>query len=107
VIAAIRPIIRSNNETFLRPDRAEIGTLGNRDAVRMLPGGVAEAQQLFNNLTRFGSRPYLVPRGQYSTGGTFVELPGGGTIGFRINSDGLPTVDVNVPGMPKVRYHFK
>jgi hypothetical protein len=106
MIAEIRPIIRRNSEAVVYSNGALIGQPGRRDEVRLLPGGVADAQQLFNSLTRLGYRQVFVLTGQYSSGGTFVELPGGGTVGLRINNAGLPTVDVNVPGVPPVRYHF-
>ena len=69
----------------------------------MLPGGLPEAQDLFDRATQGGS---VINNPRYK--GTLVELPGGGTVGLRPESkSGGPAIDVNnVPGVPYDKIHF-
>ncbi|HTR87320.1 MAG TPA: hypothetical protein VMI56_22750 [Reyranella sp.] len=85
---------------YLKPGRRYIGTEGSRTAVRTMPGGQAAADAMFEELSKFG-RP--VQRPTYP--GKSVSLPGGGIVSLRTNKDGLPTIDVNVPGLAR-GYHI-
>ncbi len=88
---------------FWMPGGALIGTPGNGPDVREVPGGAKAAQDAFDYLS-VGSTPYT---GTYP--GTMVVLPGNvGWVGLRNNSDGIPTVDVRVPGVIRsTRFHYK
>jgi hypothetical protein len=81
------------------------GARGGSPDVRQLPGGLAAAQNMFNELSAGGD---VVPNPRYT--GIQVKLPGGGTIGLRTTStrslNGVnteATIDVNVPGLENIR----
>jgi hypothetical protein len=79
----------------LRPGGSLIGEAGTKSSIRLLQGGVEEAQVLFGRLTHGGEavRGTTYP-------GTLVRLGDGGTIGFRpISTSGPPTIDVSVKGL--------
>jgi RHS repeat-associated protein len=61
--------------------------------IRELPGGQTAAQSMFQQLTQGGS-----PASKPGYPGTMVQMPDGTWFGFRIADDGVPTIDVNVPG---------
>jgi hypothetical protein len=84
------------------PGGMPIGLPGASPRVRVLPGGIRDAQNLFD---------YLRVGGTVETRGlrvTVVRLPGrAGHVTFRPTStSGSPAVDVNVPGIPFRRIHF-
>lgn len=80
-----------------------IGRQGGNIDVRMLKGGLRAARRAFGYLGTGGS-PY---KSNYP--GEMVRLPGGaGFVGFRTNEEGLPTLDINVPGaLRALRLHFQ
>jgi hypothetical protein len=90
-------------EDVLLPGGEPIGTpsQGGDESIRNVPGGPTAAREIFEQLAQ-GGAPY---RGGYP--GTAVELPNGGFVGIR-NADGdNPTIDVNIPGIPRVsKLHF-
>lgn len=88
----------------LMPGGASIGLSGSSARIRELPGGLPAARALFE---------YLRTGGQAIEGrdleGLLVRLPGNaGFITFRTTSgSNSPAIDVNVPGIPFKRIHFK
>ena len=87
----------------LLPDGVPIGMPGNTSRVRVLPGGVSAAQNLFDYLSAGGTIE------EKSPSATVARLPGtAGYVTFRPTStSGPPAVDVNVPGIPFRRIHFQ
>ncbi|WP_146209802.1 hypothetical protein [Vitiosangium sp. GDMCC 1.1324] len=84
-----------NIEDLLRPGGRLIGTEGSSAQIRILKGGLSEAQGFFDQLSAGGTR---ITETTYP--GTLVRLPGGGTIGLRPTStSGPPTIDVRIPGI--------
>lgn len=86
----------------LMPGGVPIGLPGASPRVRVLPGGIKGAQDLFD---------YLRIGGTVETRGpaiTVVKLPGkAGHVTFRSSStSGPPAVDINIPGIPFRRIHF-
>jgi hypothetical protein len=83
---------------ILRPGGRLIGRAGTSSRIRILQGGQAEARALFRHLVQETGATSFTKVG---FPGNAASLPGGGgTIGFRaISSSGLPTIDVNIPGL--------
>ena len=83
-----------------------MGEAGYKVRVRIVQGGLKAAQDDFAYLSLAG-KPYTGP---YSRSGKLVALPGGvGWVGIRTDNDGIPTVDVNLPGvsgLESVRFHY-
>ena len=81
-----------------------IGTPGSRPTVREVPGGLPEAQNMFDDLAQGGTP---ITRPGYP--GTAVQPPEGGFIGLRpVSGSGGPAIDVNVPGIPEIeKIHFE
>jgi len=80
---------------ILRPQGHLIGEAGTSSRIRILRGGQAEAQALFDQLARGGE----IVQGT-SHPGTLVRLSGGGQVGFRATStSGPPTIDVRIEGL--------
>lgn len=80
---------------LLMPGGTPIGTAGSRPEIRELPGGISEAQELFDELTDGGTD--ATPRGYP---GKLRSLPGGGSVGLRpASKSGPPTIDVNIQGI--------
>jgi hypothetical protein len=76
---------------LLQPGGQPIGTAGTSPTIREFPGGLAAAQQLFQELTQDGTD--ITPP---TYAGKLVRLPGGEVIGLRPSSvSGPPTIDVN------------
>jgi hypothetical protein len=91
---------------LLLPGGVPIGTAGGKhkheQEIRELPGGLKEADHLFDDLTKGGTAntPPRYP-------GIGVALPGGGWVGLRrISKSGPPTIDVDVPGIPIKQLKF-
>jgi hypothetical protein len=84
-------------EEILTPGGRLIGRAGSSSAIRIVHGGPAEAEKLFQELARGGTD--VTPPGHV---GRLVKLPdNGGYIGYRpFSRSGPPTIDVNVPGSP-------
>ncbi len=79
---------------LLRSGGELVGKAGNT-RIRVLPGGMKEAEAFFRELGEGGPviKDLRFP-------GTMVELPGGGRVGFRpVSKSGPPTIDVNIPGL--------
>jgi RHS repeat-associated protein len=86
----------------LKPGGQLIGRAGRGSGVRELPGGLQEAQRVFERL-RQGGRRIEDPRYK----GAMYELPGGGRVGLRETStSGPPTIDVNIPDIPIEKIKF-
>jgi hypothetical protein len=84
-----------NIEETLRPGGRLIGSEGTSSQIRILKGGLSEAQGLFEQLSADGT-----PVTQSTYPGTLVRLPNGGTIGLRpVSTSGPPTIDVRIPGI--------
>lgn len=82
-------------EDVLRPGGRLIGSEGSSSQIRILKGGLTEAQRMFEQLSAGGAG---VMGTTYP--GALVRLPGGGTIGLRsVSTSGPPTIDVRVPGI--------
>jgi hypothetical protein len=89
-------------QDLLMPNGQPIGTAGSKAAIREVPGGQQEAEDLFNNLTVGGS-PVSAP----TYPGRMIDLPGGGRVGIRLMSkSGPPTMDVDIPGIPIKKIKF-
>ncbi|TAH32495.1 MAG: RHS repeat-associated core domain-containing protein [Alphaproteobacteria bacterium] len=75
-----------------------IGKVGSNPAIREIAGGAADAQKLFNQLSRGGT---IIKDSTYK--GTLVKLPDGGIVGIRNYATRSPgtnaTIDVKVPGI--------
>jgi hypothetical protein len=86
------------------PGGVPIGQRGNSARIRELPGGLPAAQSLFDYLRVGGSIVH-----DPDLEGSLIRLPGDvGYITFRAKStNDSPAIDVNVPGVPFRRIHFK
>jgi RHS repeat-associated protein len=91
-------------EDILMPGGSPIGEAGSTPEIREVPGGVKEAEDMFDELSKGGT---VVP-GNYP--GTRVALPGGGTVGIRTKMTNSPgtaaNIDVNIPGVPIDKIKF-
>ncbi|WP_157775046.1 hypothetical protein [Melittangium boletus] len=82
-------------EELLRPGGHLIGTEGSSSKIRIIKGGLREAERLFEQLSGSGTR---VTGTSYP--GPLVRLPNGGSVGLRYSStSGPPTIDVTVQGI--------
>jgi len=82
-------------EDLLRPGGRLIGSEGSSPKIRIIKGGLRDAEKLFEQLSGGGTR---VTDTSYP--GSLVRLPNGGTVGLRPSStSGPPTIDVTVQGM--------
>ena len=90
---------------LLMPGGNAMGQAGSDETIRVMQGGVNEAETLFNKLAQGGTP---VPNPTYP--GTLVQLPNGGTVGIRTVMTGSPgtaaTVDVNIPDIPITKVKF-
>jgi hypothetical protein len=77
-----------------------IGQPGSSPCIRLTPGGVAAANQMFQELAQNGID--VTPPGHT---GTLIELKGQGHVGYRAVSskNGPPTIDVNLPGVARIQ----
>jgi len=91
-------------EDILMPGGEPIGTAGSSSDIREVPGGVAEAGEMFDHLTEGGTKI------SSTYPGTRVELPSGGTVGIRTKMTRSPgtaaTIDVDIPGIPISKIKF-
>ncbi|ATB32459.1 hypothetical protein MEBOL_005939 [Melittangium boletus DSM 14713] len=82
-------------EDLLRPGGRLIGSEGSSPKIRVIKGGLRDAEKLFAQLSGSGTR---VTGTSYP--GQLVRLPNGGTVGLRPSStSGPPTIDVTVQGL--------
>jgi hypothetical protein len=88
---------------FVMPSGHPIGRQGGNVDVRVLQGGAKAAQKAFDYLSVGGTSL----TGDYP--GTLVKLPGdAGFVGLLTNSQGIPTVDLNLPSAFGVlRLHYQ
>jgi hypothetical protein len=79
------------------PGGQAIRQAGASPEIRVLPGDMTGAEEMFDKLTPQGGKD-VAPSGHSG----IVEAPnGGGFVGFRPKSQsGQPTLDVNIPGVP-------
>lgn len=88
---------------ILMPGGQPVGVQGTRPTIRELPGGLAGAQAMFDELIQSG-----VPHAPPNYAGTAYQLRGGGWVGLRSSPrSGPPTIDVNIPGIPIQKIKFK
>lgn len=83
-----------------------IGKSGSNACIRELSGGIDPAKSLWNRLVASGAKPVLGT----SYKGMLMELPNGGTVGFRTMMTKSPgtaaTIDVNVPSLFQGKLKF-
>jgi hypothetical protein len=88
-------------------DKALNGEQGNGRDVRILRGDKAKAEADFAELSKQAT-PHAVFSGQHAESQTILKLPGRDMyVGFRINKEGLPTIDINSPHTGSIRFHYK
>ncbi len=88
-------------------DKTLNGERGNGRDVRILQGGKAKAEADFAELSKQAT-PHAAFSGQYAESQTILRLPGKDMyVGYRINKDGLPTIDINSPHTGSIRFHYK
>ena len=81
----------------LKPNGQNVGEPGKSSGVRILPGGEAEAKELFDRLTKNKGGQDITPSTHV---GQVVRLPDGSIIGIRPTSkSGPPTIDIKIPGL--------
>lgn len=81
--------------SLLKPSGHLIGQAGSSKRIRILKGGLQEAQDFFNQLSRGGK---AVHNTRFD--GQMTRLPGGGQLTFRPTStSGPPTIDVRIKGV--------
>jgi len=87
---------------LLMPQGKPLGTKGRKASIREVPGGPQAADDFFKELT-VGGKPVVVP----TYPGKMVDLPAGGRVGLRPKSkSGVPTIDVDIPGIPVKKIKF-
>jgi len=70
-------------------------------------GDKAKAEADFAELSKQAT-PHAVFSGQHAESQTVLRLPGKDMyVGYRINKDGLPTIDINSPHTGSIRFHYK
>ena len=91
---------------ILKPAGSIIGKAGSNASIRELTGGMKAAQSYWSRLVTSGAKPILGS----SYKGTLMQLPNGGTVGFRTMMSRSPgttaTIDVNVPGLFQGKLKF-
>ena len=88
-------------------DKALNGEQGNGRDVRILWGDKAKAEADFAELSKQAT-PHAAFSGQHAESQTILKLPGRDMyVGFRINKEGLPTIDINSPHTGSIRFHYK
>lgn len=88
-------------QNVLMPDGSPLGLPGSSFDIREFPGGLTDAQDMFDDLVKGATRD------TGSSHPNLFRLPSGGTIGFRPKSKtGAPTIDVNIPGIPIRKIKF-
>lgn len=87
---------------LLMPAGEPIGMEGSWPAIREIPGGRTAADDFFRDLT-LGGIPVSLP----GYPGTMFDLPGGGRVGLRpISKSGVPTIDIDIAGIPIKKLKF-
>lgn len=81
---------------LLKPGGQNVGERGDNSKIRILPGELDEARELFDRLTKGKSGMDVT---SLERPGQVIRLPNGSYIGLRPKSkSGPPTIDVNVAG---------
>lgn len=82
-------------EALLKPEGKLLGQPGSSRRIRVLPGGIEAATELFEKLAEFGEEARAA-----NYPGTLVEVPKVGRVGLRpVSVSGPPTIDVRVTGI--------
>jgi len=93
-------------DSILRPNGSLVGKPGSDFNIREMPGGLKAAQDYWDRLVSNGAKP--INNSTYN--GTFMELPNGGTIGFRTHMTNSPntavTIDVHIPNLFQGKLKF-
>jgi len=91
-------------KNILQPNGKLIGAAGTDNSIRVMAGGISEAQELFNSLTGGGK---LIQNSIYS--GTLMEVEGG-YIGIRSiqtkSPNTISTIDININNVPITKIKF-
>jgi len=88
-------------------DKTLNGEQGNGPDVRVLKGGKTKAESDFAELSKRAT-PHAATSGQHAASQTILKLPGKDMyVGFRINKEGLPTIDIDSPHTGSIRFHYK
>ena len=91
---------------ILKPGGELIGKADSNASIRVISGVMEAAQSYWGRLVATGAKPIL------GTGykGLLMELPNGGTVGFRTivskSSNTIANIDVNIPGLFKGKIKF-
>ena len=92
-------VLRRRIRELLVPAGEVLGEPGRRRGVRVAPGGIDAARELFARLAELGA-PVDVP----GFDGALVDFGEEGRVGLRRRSlSGEPTIDVSVQSVPQIR----
>lgn len=90
-------LVHNSCADLLKPGGRKIGVPGSGDRIRIVKGGIGEAEDFFLELATKGRGRDITPKG---FNGMVVGLEGGGSIRFRPTStSGPPTIDVIIGGI--------
>jgi len=90
---------------ILTPGGQQVGRAGASGGIRRLNGGLTAAQTMFDQLSAGGKD--ITPVGNP---GKLIQLTNGGRVGLRpisSSTDGSPSLDINIPGIPVKKIHFE
>ncbi len=91
--------LRRGIRELLVPAGEALGEPGRRRGIRVVPGGIHAAGELFARLAELGT---LVDVPGFD--GALVDFGEEGRVGFRRRSlSGEPTIDVSVQSVPRIR----
>jgi RHS repeat-associated protein len=93
-------------DDLLRPGGLAIGTAGTDDTIRVITGGLPEAQTMFQQLSQGGSivsQTQKLTRIEFPDGGGFVQLR---TVMSQKSPNTVATIDVNIPGVDITKLKF-
>ncbi|MFM6929014.1 MAG: RHS repeat-associated core domain-containing protein, partial [Bdellovibrio sp.] len=92
----------ANVVATIKPNGQLIGEAGSSSRVRIVPGGLQEAQNMYSGLCKGGT-----PSTPSNYSGQMVRFSDGGVVGLRPSSaSGPPTIDINIPGMTGIKIKF-
>jgi hypothetical protein len=89
---------------ILKPGGVKIGVPGSSDRIRIVKGGLKDAEDMFLDLAIKGKGKDITPKG---FNGMVVEFPDGGIIRFRPTStSGPPTIDIIIKylGIDEIKF---
>jgi hypothetical protein len=90
--------------SILKPGGVKIGLPGSSDRIRIVKGGLKDAEDMFLDLAIKGKGKDITPKG---FSGMVVEFPDGGIIRFRPTStSGPPTIDIVIKylGIDEIKF---